>query len=126
VGLTRVERAALAAKKERNHDTYVRRTYGLEAGEYGRILALQEGRCAICYKRPRKRYLAVDHCHECGAVRGLLCYFCNKALGVWEFDAATAVRAIAYLKVVHEDLLRHPLVEAKPPPNLPVKDDLPW
>lgn len=125
--LTKAEREKAAARKEKNHDTYVRRTYGLAPGDYQTLLANQGGRCAICGKHPRKRYLAVDHCHGCGAVRGLLCYFCNSALGVFEGDAATAQRAAEYLLRARDDLLRHPPVEADTPPPVRVKgDDLPF
>ena len=75
-------------------------------------------------RNPRKRYLAVDHCHTCGAIRGLLCFFCNSALGVWEFDPDTAQRASEYLDRVRQDLLSHPLVEAKSLPEM--RDDLPF
>lgn len=96
--LTPTERVAAAAKKEKNHETYVKRIYGLDRGEYAQRLARQSGGCAICGKRPRKRYLAVDHDHGNGRVRGLLCFFCNTAIGVFEFDQATAERASRYLK----------------------------
>lgn len=109
--LTTAQKDALKARKERTHDTYVRRAYGLEVGEYNRILTRQNGGCAICGKKPRKRFLAVDHDHTTGRVRGLLCYFCNKALGVFEYDATTASRASKYLSDIAFDLC-NPLVEA--------------
>lgn len=115
----------LQAKKEKAHDKYVQRTYGLLPGEYAKILDGQGGGCAICGKKPRKRYLAVDHCHTCNYVRGLLCYFCNSALGVFEFEQRTAERASEYLAEVYRDMLRHPLVEADAKPELPI-DDLPF
>jgi hypothetical protein len=39
----------------------------------------------------------VDHDHSTGAVRGLLCYFCNVSIGTFEFNKATAWRASEYL-----------------------------
>jgi len=105
--VSRSERAALAAKKEKAHDRYVVRVYGLEPGEYAQRLAAQKGRCAICRKVPRKRYLAVDHDHRTGTVRGLLCYFCNSSVGTFEFSKTTAENAAAYLLRIAQD---YPLV----------------
>lgn len=48
------------------------------------MLKKQKGLCRIC-KRPRKlRWLAVDHNHKTGVVRGLLCGPCNGKLGWFE------------------------------------------
>lgn len=74
------------------------RKYGLEPGEYDRILERQGGGCAIC-KQPcaRERRLSVDHCHSTGRVRGLLCQNCNAAIGMFKDDTALLFRAIDYL-----------------------------
>jgi recombination endonuclease VII len=48
--------------------------------EYDAMLAAQGGVCAICGNAPKTRRLHVDHDHRTGAVRGLLCYRCNRAL----------------------------------------------
>jgi hypothetical protein len=74
------------------------RKYGLEPGEYERILAAQGGVCAIC-KGPcgRERRLSVDHCHSTGRVRGLLCQNCNAAIGMLKEDVALFFRAVDYL-----------------------------
>ena len=92
------------ARAARAHDGYVSRTYGLERGEYARMLEAQGGRCAICTRRPRNRRLAVDHNHETGAIRGLLCYTCNHfVLGFVEFDPIAAYNAAVYLMGIAED-----------------------
>lgn len=71
---------------------------------YDRLLALQGGRCAICGCTPRTRRLAVDHDHETGVVRGLLCSAsegasCNKGLlGSAHDDVRILRRAVAYLE----------------------------
>jgi len=41
--------------------------------------------------------LVVDHCHEGGQVRGLLCHNCNRALGLLKDDVDTLQKAIDYL-----------------------------
>lgn len=76
--------------RERARNTGRRHDYkklGLTLDDYARILADQEGVCAIC-RRPERRKnrgevirLAVDHCHSTGKVRGLLCCSCNRKVG---------------------------------------------
>lgn len=61
-----------------------KRKYGLTPERYRLMLAQQNGLCAACGGPPTgQQYgiLVVDHCHETGVVRGLLCNDCNVALG---------------------------------------------
>lgn len=61
---------------------------GLTVAQYDELLKAQGGVCAIC-KRPESilhhgknnQVLAVDHDHDTGAIRGLLCFGCNIGLG---------------------------------------------
>lgn len=74
------------------------RRYGLSFGEYDRRMKEQQGVCAICHKTcPRKMKLSVDHDHETGRVRGLLCQNCNAALGMFSHDSARLAQAISYI-----------------------------
>lgn len=52
--------------------------------------------CAICDSKER---LCIDHCHETGKVRGLLCSFCNTALGYFQDSTVKMEKAIMYLKL---------------------------
>jgi hypothetical protein len=64
------------------------------------MLVAQGGGCAICGSTDTKgpgQFFAVDHCHETGAVRGLLCLCCNTALGQLGDDVDLLRRAIDYL-----------------------------
>ena len=56
---------------------------GVDDSEYARLLELQEGHCALCSNTPKTRRLHVDHDHQSGRVRGLLCYRCNRTLPAW-------------------------------------------
>lgn len=94
---SREQRERERARRDRAHEKYVQKTYGLQPGEYAQRLADQGGRCAICGRQPRARRLAVDHDHNTGEPRALLCYTCNKALGWWEFDPIAAHNAALYL-----------------------------
>lgn len=60
------------------------RKYGLSLEQYEQMLAQQKGRCAVCQEVPRR--ICVDHDHETGDVRGLLCSSCNTALGLLKED----------------------------------------
>lgn len=62
--------------------------------EYNAQLLTQSGRCAICQKVDK---LVVDHDHTTNAIRGLLCYGCNTALGLFQDNVDTLRRAISYL-----------------------------
>ncbi len=69
--------------------------------DYERLLAVQNGVCAICGNAPGDRHfgiLTVDHDHKTGKVRGLLYNECNVGLGRFKEDVALLGRAIEYLK----------------------------
>lgn len=73
--------------------------YGIDLDEYERMLAVQGGVCAICDQpeKAKNRLLCVDHDHQTGVVRGLLCTRCNTALGSYELMARNE-RAMRYLE----------------------------
>jgi len=60
--------------------------YGITFDEYNALRAAQAYRCAICGREEAndRSQLAVDHDHETGIVRGLLCIRCNTHLGWYE------------------------------------------
>lgn len=66
------------ARQSRNK--YIKRTYGITLHQQESMYGQQQGGCAICDKDLGPEPL-VDHCHTTGAVRGLLCFHCNTALG---------------------------------------------
>jgi hypothetical protein len=71
--------------------------YRITAEEYEKIFKFQNGRCAICQKKPKKSKLAVDHCHKTGLIRGLLCWRCNNAIGKFSDDQTLLWSAFMYL-----------------------------
>ena len=64
-----------------------------------RLYEEQEHRCAICgvHESDLKKRLAIDHCHETGEVRGLLCFNCNTGLGKLGDSVDGLQRALDYL-----------------------------
>jgi len=73
--------------------------YGMTGEEYTHLLITQNSVCALCALPPRgRRRLAVDHCHETGRVRGLLCFSCNTALGTLGDSTDSLERVLKYLK----------------------------
>lgn len=73
--------------------------YDLTTAEYWAIYEAQGGSCYICRRATGKaRRLAVDHDHETGLVRGLLCLTCNKkVIGHLRDDPKAVARALIYL-----------------------------
>lgn len=66
--------------------------------DFDRMLAEQGGRCAICgTEEPGSRQWNVDHCHETGRVRGLLCTACNTGIGHLRDDPGILLSAMTYL-----------------------------
>ena len=67
--------------------SHLERTYGLTWEEYLKMVDEQEGKCFLCYQKPKKgKRLVVDHCHRSGEVRKLLCTTCNVFLARVERD----------------------------------------
>jgi hypothetical protein len=86
------------ANPEVFRDKYLQRTFGISLDDYNRLLALQGGVCAIC-SQPCKsgRELAVDHDHQTGQVRALLCMNCNRAIGWLQDRPELLMSATEYL-----------------------------
>lgn len=77
----------------------IKRKYGLSREEYTDLLESQGGVCAICAKGPTVYdYLSVDHNHDTGEVRGLLCHPCNAGIGKLGDSIQRLRAAISYLE----------------------------
>ena len=93
-------RSALAPPKNTTPELKLRdklqREYGITLEQYLALLAAQDGVCAICRTAPaEKKRLHVDHCHETGRVRALLCVACNTQLGAYERIRSQAAAYLA-------------------------------
>ena len=76
--------------------------HGITKRKYRTMLDEQNHLCAICASpsglgTKKSRELSVDHCHQTGQVRGLLCTRCNVGLGYFQDNPMNLRRAIDYL-----------------------------
>lgn len=92
-------RAFRKQQKAANHERMVMKTYGLAVGAYAQLYIAQGGVCAICHRATgASRALSVDHDHETGLVRGLLCRPCNTLVGYFRNSPEAFRRAAEYLE----------------------------
>jgi hypothetical protein len=89
----------------------IRSIYGIEMDEFDELLGRQGYACAICRTtEPSGNGVGwnIDHNHDTGQVRGILCPLCNQGLGQFRDDPAVLHAAIDYLlrtDPVHSDNL---------------------
>lgn len=71
--------------RDKAADLRLQKTYGITLAEYNKVFKAQGLACGICKVAhiPGKPRLAVDHDHITGELRGLLCWGCNRKLGVF-------------------------------------------
>ena len=81
-------------------ETFDRFKYGLEPDHKQALMDKQNGGCAICgYKFGQKKGdIKVDHCHNQGHVRGLLCDLCNRGIGMLKENTEILSNAIKYIQ----------------------------
>ena len=95
-----IEKKKLEWKSKRHY--FLKHKFGITELQYNEMLENQNNACAICKSTEsgdvRTTKLSVDHCHETGVVRGLLCSSCNKAIGFMKDSTENLKNAIEYLK----------------------------
>lgn len=93
----------ISRDRDYNFSWKLKRKYGLSLKEWKDLLSSQEGVCALCRKRENSNSykLNVDHCHETGRVRGLLCSPCNRALGVLGDTPEKIEHVLGYVRDGH-------------------------
>ncbi len=86
----------MSTKRRRNYrDENLRRRYGITARQWDQAYDQQDGNCAN--PRCSNRITDVDHDHQTGQFRGLLCSDCNRALGAIHDDTEVLRGLIDYL-----------------------------
>lgn len=86
--------------RRRRREAMVFYTYGITPEELDALIEKQGGRCVICSGPPNGpgTRLHIDHCHQTGRVRGLLCAKCNTMIGLADNDPCRLRDAADYLK----------------------------
>jgi hypothetical protein len=86
--------------RRKRRENMVRYTYGITQAEVDALIESQGGRCAICggERNGAGTRLHIDHCHDTGKVRGMLCSKCNTAVGLLDNDPDRAEKLAAYLR----------------------------
>jgi hypothetical protein len=85
--------------KDKYREYARKKKFGMERHEYETILSKQDGCCAVCGHVPKDgEVLSVDHCHETGDIRGLLCSNCNLGIGHFKDNIDLLGLAIKYLE----------------------------
>jgi hypothetical protein len=79
---------------------HLKRRYGIGADEFDELVRQQGGVCPICGRADPEH---VDHSHETGDVRGILCFNCNGGLGQFRDSIDALVAAADYLERADPD-----------------------
>lgn len=94
-----------AEHPEKAQNRSLKRKYGINLTQYNALAAEQCGSCSICGRVPCEdpdvsktvQRLVVDHDHETGKIRGLICHKCNRALGLFGDDPSVVSKAAEYM-----------------------------
>lgn len=105
------EKINLNAKKyrkdnpEKFKNLSLKKDFGITLNDYKKLLKDQNGVCKLCEKpevtkhqKGKIKDLAVDHCHESGIVRGLLCWVCNTGIGKLQDSPELLRKAADYIE----------------------------
>ena len=102
--ITAHRRTFYSKNKDRIMIKQRKRLYGISDIEYKKLFLKQKGICAICKggetttSNGKIKKLSIDHNHETGQIRGLLCQRCNTAIGMLSDNTECLARAIVYIE----------------------------
>jgi hypothetical protein len=90
----RVKKDPLYSRKH-----HLKSRYGLTQEKFEELFKRQNNRCAICFTdTPDSKGFVVDHCHNTGALRSILCNQCNTGLGLFKDNKLILNNALNYLE----------------------------
>lgn len=90
------QREANLLNPDRARSWVYKTRYGITLEIFRLMMQRQEGKCLIC--REEMKTPCVDHCHETGKARGLLCRFCNMGIAALKENPTIMQRAIQYVQ----------------------------
>ena len=84
---------------DKRRSTILMNKYSISKDDFDLMLKNQSNSCKICRtdNPGPKGTFSVDHCHDSGKVRGLLCHSCNVGLGAFKDNEHFLSSAIEYL-----------------------------
>lgn len=95
---------------EKSNKQRLKRVYGISYEQYEEIYNSQKGQCKICgvflklgivggsTDKDKSLRAALDHCHKTGKLRGILCGYCNRGLGLFQDSPEKLRLAAKYLE----------------------------
>ena len=91
------ERNRYLGNEQYHREKHLKKKYSITLSDYDALFKAQHGKCAICDKK-QKRVFDVDHCHQTGVIRGLLCSNCNRTIGYANDNIQVLLNAAKYLR----------------------------
>lgn len=96
----------LSRTPKKRLEQHLKYKYGITPQDFADAFKKQDGKCSICTKElpnlltyeDKQRDYAIDHNHETGAFRGILCLNCNSLLGMAQDNTEILKSAITYLE----------------------------
>lgn len=88
---------------KKTQECRIKREYGLSDNAYKVLIGSREKTCEICGASGDKVKICIDHCHNTGAVRGVLCNRCNIAIGAFQDNADLLRKAADYVERFERD-----------------------
>lgn len=90
--------------KEQRYKSHLMKTYNITKEYYNELFEKQNGCCSICgiHQSELKKRLFVDHDHNTGKIRGLLCHNCNVGIGFFNNNEILLLKAMKYLSTKNE------------------------
>ena len=85
--------------RRKHRERNLKYAWGLNEEEFAALAEKQGGKCAGCDRDLSDgKSTHIDHCHESGRIRGILCRNCNLALGLVHDEPGTLLRLAHYLQ----------------------------
>lgn len=96
----KARRSELRKKRYKADNSYwLERNHGITQDQRQAMFDAQKGKCAICGCALDDGLLThIDHNHESGVIRGLLCHNCNRGIGYLKDNVAVLEKAAVYLE----------------------------
>jgi hypothetical protein len=97
-GIKSKEEGQIERKPLKHYKYLIKRQYGLNEDQFYDLIDFQGNKCGICKIPLDKVQINIDHDHETGQIRGILCDKCNRSLGLLLDSPIIILKAIEWLK----------------------------